>query len=87
MRIIGDFLSRFQHLTPPHETVKSALTLSLKETLDIACPKDRISLSRGVVYIRMSSVVKNMVQVNRSKVLQNLFERLPKARDLVRDIR
>jgi len=87
MKLVGDFLSRFQSLKPPDDSVKTAIVSALKESLDITCSKNNISISHGVAYIKLSSVAKNVIQVNRSRVLGNLFEKLPRAKEIVRDIR
>ncbi|MFQ5540631.1 MAG: hypothetical protein ACE5F4_00030 [Candidatus Paceibacteria bacterium] len=87
MKLVGDFLSKFKNIKPPDDTLKRALMLALEETLDIHCTPDRISIANGIAYIKTSSVAKNMIQINRSVVLKNLFDRFPRARDTVRDVR
>lgn len=87
MRLIGNFLARFKDLTPPHDSIKEALSRTLEETVGVPCTKDRVSIQNGVAHIRVSSVAKNTIQINRSHILERLFERLPKARDTIRDVR
>lgn len=87
MKLVGDFLERFNKLSPPNDSLKSELVKSLKETLDIYCSKEKISIQNGVAFVRVSSVVKNTIQINRNIVLRNLFERVPRAKDTIRDIR
>lgn len=87
MKLVGDFLSRFQNLTPPNDSLKQAISETVKTTLNIQCPKENISISNGVAYLKISSVAKNTIRVNRGRVLEYLFERLPKARDTIRDVR
>lgn len=87
MKLVGDFLSRFQSLTPPHDSLKRAVSESLREVLGISVPLDKISIKNGVAFVGVSSIAKNAIQLNRGKVLATVFERTPKARDTLRDIR
>ncbi|XKT74630.1 MAG: hypothetical protein ACJKTH_00885 [Patescibacteria group bacterium UBA2163] len=87
MKLIGDFLDRFQNLAPPNDSVKVELIAALKETVDVSCSKKQITISNGVAYINVSSVVRNVIHVNRALVFENLFERLPRAKEVVREIR
>lgn len=87
MKLVGDFLARFKSLAPPNDSLRGAISQSLEQALEIRCPKEKISIVNGVAHVKVSSVAKNMIHVHRSKVLEILFEKIPKARDSVRDIR
>lgn len=87
MKLVGDFLSRFQSLTPPHDSLKRAVSDALREVLGISVPLDKVSIKNGVAFVGVSSVAKSAIQVHRGKVLTAVFERTPKARDTLRDIR
>lgn len=87
MKSISDFFTRFANLTPPNDSIKNALSLALDSAAGISCRKADIAIRGGVAFVRVSSVAKSVIQVNRSKILEHLFEHLPKARDIVRDIR
>lgn len=87
MKSISDFFARFANLAPPNDSIKSALVRALDAIVGISCGKADIAIRGGVAFVKVSSVAKSAIQVNRSKILEYLFERLPKARDSVRDIR
>jgi len=87
MKLVGEFLARFKRLEPPNDTVKTALARAIKDVLGVSYTKNQISVSNGVAYIRASSVAKNAIRVHRSDIMEHLYERLPKARDSVRDLR
>lgn len=87
MKLVGDFLSRFQNLTPPNDAIKRAIQESLRETVGVEIPRENISIQHGVVFLKASSIVKNTIRINRGKILETIFLSLPKARESIRDIR
>ncbi len=87
MKLVGDFLSRFQGLTPPHDSLRRAVAETLRETVGISVGSEKISIKNGVAFVAVSSVAKNTIQLNRGKILSALFEHMPRARELLRDIR
>lgn len=87
MKLVGHFLDRFNKLSPPNDSLKTELIKALNETLNIQCSKEKISIQSGVAFVRVSSVLKNTIQINRNAVLENLFERIPRAKEIIRDIR
>lgn len=87
MKLIGEFLTRFRKLEPPNDTIKAALANALKDVLSTTYTKNHISIAHGVAYIKASSIAKNAIRVHRAQILEHLFERLPKARNAVRDLR
>ncbi|MBV9349912.1 MAG: hypothetical protein JO026_04105 [Patescibacteria group bacterium] len=87
MKRAGDFLSKFQNITPPDEAVRSALARITHEIVGIPLSKKDVTISRGVAFIECSSIAKSALHLNRAAILSELFEELPKARDLVRDLR
>lgn len=87
MKLVGDFLSRFYSLTPPHDAVKRAVAESLRDVVGVLVQKEKISIDNGIAHIPVSSVAKNVIKINRGVLLNRVFERLPKARESLRDIR
>ncbi len=87
MKLVGDFLSRFQNLTPPNDAVKRAVQEALREVVGVEVPRENISIQYGVVFLKTSSIVKNTIRLQRGKILETIFSALPKARDSIRDLR
>ena len=87
MKPAGDFLSKFSSMTPPDGALKKALVASVAAVAGVELNTKDISVSRGVAFLQCSSVAKNAIRIVRGKIFENLYERLPKARQLVRDIR
>lgn len=87
MRLVGDFLSRFQNLTPPNDSLKKAVAESIREAVGVKLSKNAVRIDQRVAFISASSVLKNTMRINRGKILELLYEKAPKARDTVRDIR
>lgn len=87
MKLVGDFLQRFQNLTPPDDAVRKAITIALYDVVRATIKPENIKIQHGVAFVKTSSVVKNTIQLNRAKILNHVFENLPKARENIRDIR
>jgi len=86
MKLARDFLSRFQNLTPPNDSVRKAISSALNEVLNLRAPTESISIQNGVAHVKVSSVAKSAIRLNRGKILDAVFERVPKARESLRDI-
>lgn len=87
MKLAGDFLSKFQSLTPPDEAIRSAIAKTVNAVAGVPVTKKNVSLARGTAFIECSSIAKSAIRVHRGEILAELFIELPKARELVRDIR
>lgn len=87
MKLVGEFLKKFNSLQPPHDSLKKELLVVLKQTVNITVQLKQIVIKNEVAYVYTSSVLKNVIQINRAKILNELYERLPKSRDSVRDVR
>lgn len=87
MKLIGDFLSRFQNLTPPDDMLRRVLADIIKKQARVPVTKSDVSISNSVAFIRCSSIAKSAIQVKRGAILLELFEEIPKARESIRDIR
>jgi len=87
MKLVGDFLARFQNLTPPHDALKRAVVDAVFDVTKVRLNLEQVAIQNGVAFIKTSSVARNMVHVHRGKILETVFQNLPKARDSLRDIR
>lgn len=87
MKSIGSFLSKFNSLTPPDDSVKNAVLTAVQDVVGAPLQKRDLNIKNGVVYVKASSVLKSAIMVNRARILEALFDTLPKSRDTVRDIR
>lgn len=87
MKLAGDFLQRFQKLTPPNGSVRKALSASIREETGIVVAQSNINVSRLVAYVQCPSIEKNVIRLARTAVLKSLYEKVPTARESVRDIR
>ena len=87
MKLIGDFLARFNTLTPPDDALKGAVADAVRQVLGTQISKKAIRIQNDTAYVTGSSVMKNTLQVRRGEVLNALYEALPKSRDTIRDVR
>lgn len=87
MKSIGDFLARFNALTPPDDAVKKAVAGAVSEALKVPVSPRAVQVAHGVAFISGSSVMKSAIAVQRGTILATLYEALPKARETVRDVR
>ncbi len=87
MKLASDFLSKFKNLTPPDDAVRKAIADSILRIAGVLLTKEQVSLSRGIAFLKCSSIKKSAIRVLRAAVFEDLYARLPKAREVVRDIR
>lgn len=87
MKLIRDFLSRFNSLTPPNDAFKGAIAEAVTQVMGTPISKKAVRIQNGTAYITGSSVMKNALQVKRGEVLEYLYGALPKSRDTIRDVR
>lgn len=87
MKQAGNFLSKFEKITAPHDALKRAVIGSVRDIVGAVLEKKHITIRSGTAYIESSSVIKNKIRIDRSKILSNLYERIPSAVKSVRDIR
>ena len=87
MKKISDFFERFKQFAPPHGALKKVLTNALHDCSGIIVSSKNISIQNSVAFINVSSVAKNVIHINRGKILKQVFDELPKAREMIRDIR
>lgn len=87
MKSAGDFLSKFQKLTPPNDALRRAVARVVSEVLGTTVPKEKVRIQNQVAFIDISSVAKHKLRLERRTLLDLLYEALPKAKNLVRDVR
>ncbi len=87
MKQIQGFLDKFLKLTPPNDAVRTAVAYAASQVLRVQVTKDKVIVRNGVAYVELSSVAKNKLRVERSDFFQVLYEKMPRARELVRDVR
>ncbi|MES2134728.1 MAG: hypothetical protein V4449_00605 [Patescibacteria group bacterium] len=87
MKLVNDFLARFQNLTPPDDAIRRAVASSVSFIAKVPVKKEDISISNNVAFVKCSSIAKSAIQVARGAILAELFQEIPKARNIVRDIR
>jgi len=87
MRLVKNFLERFQKLLPPDGALKKTIADAASFVANVPITKADVSLSHGVAFINASSVAKSALRVKRQAILEYIFSRIPNARDKVRDIR
>ncbi len=87
MKLVGDFLSKFQSLSLPNDAARRAVAEAVRAITGVPAEKKDISIASGVAFVRCSSVAKNAIRLQRADVLTELYRVLPKARELVRDVR
>ncbi|MEK9177107.1 MAG: hypothetical protein AAB923_02305 [Patescibacteria group bacterium] len=87
MKPAHTFLSKFKSLTPPDDAMRRAVAEAVSLVAGVPVKKKDITISRGIAFVKMSSVAKSALRVRRGEVLAYIFRELPKARDSIRDIR
>lgn len=87
MKLVGDFLKRFQTLTPPNDSVKSAVAEVVGRVVGAKISKSQVRVQNETAFVSGSSIFKNNLRVKRGEILEALYEELPKSRDTIRDVR
>lgn len=87
MRKAGDFLSRFQKLTPPNDAIRRTVAYALHSVIGAKISTTVISVRNGVAYVEVPSILKSKIRISRKDILDLLYEKLPQAKSSVRDIR
>lgn len=87
MKLVNEFLARFQNLTPPDDSLKRVVVGVVNAVAHVPLKKQDVSISNGVVFINCSSIAKSAIHLKRGAILEELFQEMPKARGKIRDIR
>lgn len=87
MKLVGDFLARFERLTPPHDALKRAVANAVHDVVRAPVSPEHVSIQNGVAFVKVSSIVRNKIHLERGRILEHVFSEIPKARDTLRDVR
>lgn len=87
MKKLTSFLDKFHTLTPPNDALRRAVAKAASLTLGTTVEKQQVVVRNGVAFIDVSSVAKNKLRIERGVLLEYLYDHMPKARQLVRDVR
>jgi hypothetical protein len=87
MKRAKDFLSKFKDLAPPNDAVQKAVAEAVNRIAGVPISRSDVSLTRGIAFVSCSSVAKSAIRAHLIDILTELYQSLPKARELVRDIR
>ena len=87
MKLVGDFLKRFQSLEPPHDAVKGVVAEVVGQVTGSVVTKKSVRVQHNTAFVSGSSIFKNVIRTKRGEILERLYEKLPRARDTIRDVR
>lgn len=87
MKSAGNFLSKFEKLTPPNDAVRRAVAVAVGKVVGKQITKTQVKIQNQVAFVDVSSIVKNKIRLERKEILELVYESIPKGKDLVRDIR
>lgn len=87
MKHAASFLDRFQHLTPPDDAIRKAVAEVIKNVAGVPITREQVKMTRDVAFITCSSIARSAIRRSRVQILEELAKQLPKARQVVRDIR
>lgn len=87
MKHAASFLDRFQNLTPPNDAVRKAVAEAIRNIAGVPITREQVKVVRDVAFITCSSIARSAIRRSRAHILEELAKQLPKANELVRDIR
>lgn len=87
MKLVGDFLARFQNLTPPDDVLRRIVATTISSIAKVPLKKEDVSISNSIAFVRCSSIAKSAIQIKRGAILAEIFQEMPKAKNALRDIR
>ncbi len=87
MKRAGQFLSKFDSLTPPHDALRTALVSAIMAHVGKKISKSLIRIDQNIAFISVPSIVKSVIRVRRAEILRTVYEEIPRAKDMIRDIR
>ncbi|MEK7063124.1 MAG: hypothetical protein AAB955_00355 [Patescibacteria group bacterium] len=87
MKQINNLFAKFEKLLPPNDAVRKAVATSINEVLGTKLTKVQVRVQNAIAFVDCSSIVKNKIRIERKEILDLAQEKLPKGRDIIRDIR
>ncbi|MBU3668752.1 MAG: hypothetical protein FGM57_02155 [Candidatus Taylorbacteria bacterium] len=76
MKNIGDFLSKFKIIRNPKEN-REQISIILKNSIQLDVSESEIKVEKGVIYLYTHPAVKNVIFLNKEKILVIIKEKLP----------
>jgi hypothetical protein len=71
---IKDLLSRYREVLSGAEDKKELLIRSIESAIGATLPPDAITVTKGVLTVRASMMLKNMIFMHKEKILKNLHD-------------
>jgi len=78
MRLIGDFLKKFEVILPPNQKLKEAVNSALKETIGMSIKEEKITVSGKSIYLDISPAFKNKIFIKKEKIEEIINQKLNK---------
>jgi hypothetical protein len=67
---INSYLEKFKRLEPPGDTVKTAAVRIIFETIGVKVEKNEMNVKDSILFLSVSSSVKNEVYMNKKAILE-----------------
>ena len=74
---IGLFLEKFKIITPPDDFIKKTIIEVIKNKTNIDIVRDTIKIEGAIVYMTVSSVVKNELYMRKKDLLEEINKKIP----------
>ena len=74
---IGLFLEKFKIITPPDDFIKKTVIEVIKNKTNIDIVRDTIKIEGAIVYMTVSSVVKNELYMRKKDLLEEINKKIP----------
>lgn len=78
MKPVGNFLSRFQKLTPPDGAIRKAVADAITDITRVPLSQKNVSIKNGIAFISASSIAKNAIRMRRIEILSQVSRVLPR---------
>jgi len=84
---VSSFLGKFTNLTPPERFIKDSFIIIAAEMTGITLKKEEIDVRGDTLYIKLHSVAKNELFLQKDALLQRLNQELQQYKKVIKDIR
>lgn len=82
---ISSYLQKFQKMESPGDSEKKAAEKAISEIVGVSLERKTMNVINGVLYLTVSSAVKNEIYMNKRGILKKIEETL--GENKVKDIR
>jgi len=72
MNELEQLLGKYRNIKPPQDSIRRAVVEVIQNTLGIKIEKKNVKVNRGKIYIDANSHVKNMILLEKEKVISKL---------------